>query len=71
MLTTRLYDLIYKRDWIRKQANAEWEQAKKFEAQGWMDMALEFKIRYKQEAHRVKCYNQEIYEIEKMIDNSH
>jgi hypothetical protein len=33
-----------------------------------MNMTLEAKNRYEKEAHRVKCYNMEIDEVEKMID---
>jgi hypothetical protein len=33
-----------------------------------MDMALEAKTRCENESHRVKCFNREIAEIEKIID---
>ena len=67
-LTTKRHDLIIQRDWAKKQANQEWEQAKQYEAQGRMDQALESKTRCEKEANRVKFYNREIDEIEKMID---
>ena len=67
-LTKKLHDLEIKRDWANKQADKYWEYAKQNEAQGWMDMALVSKTRCENEAHRVKCYDQEIKEVEKMID---
>lgn len=59
---------MIERDWAKKQADIYWEDAKKYEAQGRMDQALEEKTKCEKEVHRMKCYNREIDEIEKMID---
>lgn len=67
-LMTKLHDLSIKRDWAKKQADIHWEDVKKYEAQGRMNLALESKTICEEEEHRWKNYNSEIREIEKMID---
>ncbi len=56
---------MIERDWAKKQADIHWEDAKKYEAQGRMDQALEEKTKCEKKTHRMNCYNREI---EKMID---
>jgi hypothetical protein len=56
-LTTKRHNIIIERDFAVKQAKKYWVEAKEYEAQGWMEMALETKNRCEEEAYRVKCYN--------------
>ncbi len=67
-LTTKLHNLASLQDWAETQADKWWDRAKKYEAQGRMEMALDAKTRCEKESHRVNCFSQEIDEIEKMID---
>ena len=67
-LTTKRHNLMIERDWSKKQADQLWKQAKMYESEGRMDMALETKTEYENEAQRAKRYDLEIDKILKMID---
>jgi hypothetical protein len=68
-LTSRLHELVIKRDWAEKQADHYWEKAKDFEAKGWEDLALKANTLCAKEIHRVSCLYIKIDEVETMIDN--
>jgi len=44
-------------DWARKQADQQWEDAKKYEAQGRIDMALDAKTMCEHHSLKVKNIN--------------
>jgi hypothetical protein len=56
-LTAKLHNLASLQDWAETQADKWWNRAKKYEAQGRMEMAVQAKTRCEKEAHRMNCYS--------------
>ena len=65
--TTKRDNLVIERDWARKQADQQWEDAKKYEAQGRIEMALDAKTMCEHHSLQVKNINKEIIKIGNMI----
>ena len=61
--TTQLHNLVIKRDWEKEQADQQWEDAKKYEAQGRIDMALDAKTMCEYHSLQVRNINKKIIKI--------
>jgi hypothetical protein len=54
---------VIKRDWEKEQADQQWEDAKKYEAQGRIDMALDAKTMCEYHSLQVRNINKKIIKI--------
>lgn len=54
---------MIKRDWEKEQADQQWEDAKKYEAQGRIDMALDAKTMCEYHSLQVRNINKKIIKI--------
>ena len=59
---------MIKRDWEKNQADQQWEDAKKYEAQGRIDMALDAKTMCEYHSQQVRNIDKKIIEIDNMIN---
>jgi len=59
---------VIKRDWEKEQADQQWEDAKKYEAQGRIDMALDAKTMCEYHSLQVRNIDKKIIKIGNMIN---